>query len=174
MEKKTECTVVAADPVSNFNLSHGSCALANLLFLALSCHRMDHSWRATILLKLAVAIFKTVVGSKVVHSSDFFGVFVAGKKEYSPPEMISVDHYKAVATDVWMLGMSLYQMLQGYLPFKNDQDILKKDVQFDRKVSEGESAEHFFWRSVCVFCCCCSFTSRQIEISCFLWTITYM
>ena len=109
-------------------------------------HFLTTGWNthgATILLKLAVAIFKTVVGSKVVHWSDFFGVFVAGKKEYSPPEMISVDHYKAVATDVWMLGMSLFQMLQGYLPFVSDLEILKKDVQFDRKVSEGESVQHF-------------------------------
>ena len=64
--------------------------------------------------------------------------------------MISVEHYKAVATDVWMLGMTLYQMLQGYLPFKNDQEILKKDVQFDRNVSEGESTQQFFL-ATCVF-----------------------
>lgn len=47
-----------------------------------------------------------------------------GSPCYAPPEMFSGEHYDPEKVDVWALGVVLYAMLVGFLPF-DDQDSTK-------------------------------------------------
>lgn len=43
-----------------------------------------------------------------------------GSPCYAPPEMLSKLKYDPLKADVWSLGIVLYAMLVGYLPFDDD------------------------------------------------------
>lgn len=55
-----------------------------------------------------------------------------GSPCYIPPEMILGDKYDPELLDVWSLGVTLYVMLAGYLPFDDEvtDKMYKKVINF--------------------------------------------
>ena len=45
-----------------------------------------------------------------------------GSPHYISPEMLKGKGYEPIATDIWALGVTLYAMVQGYMPFDGDSD----------------------------------------------------
>jgi serine/threonine protein kinase len=54
---------------------------------------------------------------------------------YAPPEWIRCNRYRAAPLTVWSLGILLFDMVQGDIPFEKDDQICSAEVTFRRPLS---------------------------------------
>ncbi|KAI5085583.1 serine/threonine-protein kinase pim-3-like, partial [Silurus meridionalis] len=65
------------------------------------------------------------------------GMSLTGTPSYAPPEWFKKKKYLAEPATVWSVGVTLYRLVCGSLPFNTRKDVKHGHVRFSRSHSEG-------------------------------------
>lgn len=68
-----------------------------------------------------------------------------GTRVYSPPEWVSESWYKALPLTTWSLGILLYDMVQGNIPYEKDSQIVSGKIKFGRHSLSDECRNLITW-----------------------------
>ncbi|EUB58150.1 Proto-oncogene serine/threonine-protein kinase pim-1 [Echinococcus granulosus] len=76
-----------------------------------------------------------------------------GTRVYSPPEWIKTNGYRGKSAEIWTVGILLFDMINGDIPFMSDHEILSGAVQFRRTLVSHEAMD--------LIHCCCRLDPRE-------------
>lgn len=71
-------------------------------------------------------------------------VCLTGAPLFTPPEVIRHSKYHADPAYVWAIGVVLFEILHGFLPFGNQDEILRDYVKAKPTLSSGKHDRHLF------------------------------
>ena len=81
-----------------------------------------------------------------------------GTRVYSPPEWIRTSQYHAEPATVWSLGILLYDMVCGDVPFETDQQIVSANIMWFKDIELSDELKHL------VEACLCKQESNRISL----------
>ncbi|NWR25990.1 PIM1 kinase, partial [Emberiza fucata] len=95
-----------------------------------------HIKAENILVDLATGEVKLINFGCSTILQDAFYTRMSGTPEYSPLEWILFGCYHGQPATIWSLGILLYELLCGHLPFHTNEDIVRGQIFFPPRLSQ--------------------------------------